>query len=344
MSLLPEQSPSPLDALSKRAPSLGFIEAVRYLCALAPEANKPGERTAFSRERLVFRHNASLGIGSGDISKIEQHGNTFVVQANPLGLSGETSPLPQYMFEALALDDADQARAREYLDIFHHRLYALLFRGLDQLNLEHQTTNDPTSSWLDRLTCMLGIDLPQQGSLQHLDRRTLLRLAPVLSGRAKSKLSIEQGINHLLEPFLTSPRGQRAIATIHDFEGTKSQIEDQELLKIGKKNHQIGQRTLLGRFVQHRAAKARIKITPLHPSQQKYFEPGAVAFNQLGEFLALCTQTPIDYDLDLRVQYRDEDHCTLGRSRLKVNAVLPGPNTHRLRKIVNKLTIPLGSA
>lgn len=330
-----------LGALSKQAPSLGFVEAVRYLCALAPQSGKPGQRRSFSTERITFRHNSSLGIGSGDIAKIEHNGDTVVVQANPLGLSGEASPLPQFMFESLAIDDPDQERAREYLDIFHHRLYSLLFRGLNELHLEHQTTNDPTSNWLDRLTCLLGIDLPQRETLQHLDRRTLLRLAPVLSGRTKSKRSIEQGVNHLLEPFLIDAQGNRAVATIHDFEGTKSQIEEQELLKLGKKNHQLGQKALIGLRVKHRAAKARIKITPLHPSQQENFEPGAIAYNQLGEFLALCTQTPIDYDLDLRVKYRSKDHCTLGRSRLKVNAVLPGPNTHRLRRIVSKLNVPL---
>lgn len=329
-----------LAELLEDAPQFGFLEAVRFLSNLHPNAPAPGSKASYEKERVVFKHDAALSFGTSDISSIEQREGRFVVKSNFLGNSGTVSPLPQYMMEPLAYPGEDYELSRRYLDVFHHRLYALLYRGLSERDVPIQASEAAHSPWLNQMSCLLGIDSPYRSGIRHLNQQAILRLAPLLSTHTKPRSRIEQAINLLLAPYLKGPDNKIAKATIHDFEGEWNPIEQDTLLRLGQANHALSQTAILGKRVEHRACRARIEISPLHAAQQRYFEPGKVANNQLGELLALCLQTPIDFELDLRIRYHNQDHCTLGRSKLSIDAVLPGSQPAPLRRIQTKLSIP----
>lgn len=331
------QDSATLQEVLENGRAYGFVETVRALSALHPAAPVPGSRGPFDQEKVRFRHNPDLGFGNREVAKVralpEGH---LEVQSNMLGLSGESSPVPQYLVEVLAIPGEEQDTARQYLDLFHHRLYALLYRGIAELEIPAQ----PDNRWLDRLLCLLGLDASDHEALSALSRHELLALAPLLSTHHKSRDAIETGINLLLKPYLDNPQGQPARAVLHDFEGDWTSIDEDALLRLGQRNHGLGQVALLGSRVKHRACKARVEIGTLHPSQQRHYERDGSAYHKLGALLALCVQVPIDFELDLRIRYRPQDHCTLGSSRLSVNTVLPGRNRAPYRRIVSDLELP----
>lgn len=315
----------------------GFLETVRLLSGLRPAAAEPGKLGPYGQEAVHFRHNANLEFGAGEVTQVNTASQgRFEVKANFLGLSGESSPIPQYLFESLGIPGQEQDVARHYLDIFHHRFYGFLYRGLNELEVADQDRKE----WLDRLLCFLGLEEHHIGGQAALTQHELLQLAPLLAVHAKSRRSIEQGINHVLHTYLDGPFEVPAKATVHDFEGQLTTIDQDTQLELGTKNHSLGQASLLGRRVQHRAARARIEIGILHPSQQRHFERGRQAYNKLAQLLSLCILDPIEFDLDLKIRYERPDHCTLGASRLSVNSIISGSTHTSERRVVYRIDLP----
>lgn len=334
-------SSKPNRDLLEQCRNYGFVEVVRALATTQPETLSPGTRGPFSQEKLRFSHNSALEFGSREINKVERTDNgEYLVQANILGMSGEGSPVPLYLVQDLAIPGEEFERSRAYLDVFHHRLYALLFRGLNELDLPGQATQSQSSPWIERLSTLLGLDGSVLTNLKHLSVSDVLRLAPLLATHAKSRPAIEKAINLLLTPYLTSSDGRRAKAYLHDFEGDWTKIDQDNLVRLNQANHRLGHEPLLGKRVRHRAAGARIEIRPLQAKQQEFFETGGKAYLQLGELLSLCISAPIRFELDLRLLYENQDHATLGRSRLRVNSILPGSNRKPLRQVSYPLELP----
>ena len=77
---------------------------------------------------IRFSAAAELAFPETDIRSIYFDGNNYLhIQVNYLGLYGVDSPLPQYWLDKIAIEVESSSAIRAFLDIFHQRLYVLLY-------------------------------------------------------------------------------------------------------------------------------------------------------------------------------------------------------------------------
>lgn len=337
----PPARPQTLARLLARGPQFGFMESVRYLQSLYPKAAQPGRSGPYRDERIRFRHNPSLSFSAGDLDavfadELEDGRERIVVQANFLGLSGSVSPGPSYIAEELAQPGEGVEVQRAYFDLFHHRLYGLLFRGITQYDLPSQLAGENRNTWISRLACLCGLDLERNADFHYLDALDILRIAPLLATRVRSAKVLEIALNNTLREHL----GPTSQCRIESFCGDWSSLDEDSRICLGQANHKLGHSTVLGRELAHRAAKAKVVIEPLREDQFRDFVRGGPAYGAIYELLQVMIDDPVDIEVDLRIQRQDAQSWCLGRSRLEIDSWLSGPQKAELRQMQFELEKP----
>lgn len=333
--------PKTLARLLARGPQFGFIQSVRYLQSLYPKAAQPGRSGPYRDERIRFRHSPSMSFSAGDIESVfadelEDGTERIVVQANFLGLSGVASPGPSYIAEELAQPGEGVEVQRAYFDLFHHRLYGLLYRGITQYDLPTQLAGDNREDWLSRLSCLAGFDPERNTSFRYLGVIDLLRIAPLLATRVRSAKVLEIALNRTLSEHL----GPDTRCRIESFCGDWSELDEDARVYLGQANHKLGHSSVLGREIAHRAAKAKIVVETLSEHQFREFVRGGPAYGAIYELMQLMVDDPVDIEVNLRIQRQDNQSWRLGQSRLEIDSWLSGPQKAQLRTMQFELEAP----
>lgn len=99
---------------------------------------------------LQLKSKAGSAFPATDIAAIESSGNLTQVTVTFMGLYGVDSPLPAHIND-LTLYDTEQAEVfRQFLDVFNHRIYALLYQAWKKFQLD--IASDLGDDSFDRLT------------------------------------------------------------------------------------------------------------------------------------------------------------------------------------------------
>ena len=110
-----------------------FYEAIRLLHGLHRDAPKIGRQGPPELERVRIRPLLSMSFPASDIARVESQEmpdgkERFRLDVTFMGLYGASSPLPSFYTEDLIRLENDESLLRGFLDLFHHRLFSLLFR------------------------------------------------------------------------------------------------------------------------------------------------------------------------------------------------------------------------
>src|SRR5882762_10124157 len=145
--MVPSTGQSPADlknSLLSEGHRFSFFQAARLLKRL-------------QGEDLRIRPELSFGFPSADVSSIEQRPDQkgYRLTATFLGLYGVSSPLPAFYTEELLRDES--GAARDFLDIVHQRLYALLLAGWQKYRLFFQLEEAKDPAPLDMLLALCGL-------------------------------------------------------------------------------------------------------------------------------------------------------------------------------------------
>jgi len=142
-----------------------FFWLIRSLQADDPDGDSVpiGELGPVSRERVRLKGHPSLSFPKRDVASVQpsQHpegGRRHDLEVAFLTLFGVDSPLPPHITEAIVRRPGDGA-ARDFLDIFNHRLLSLLYRGWARYRMHigcQRWGEDPLTHQLDAL-----VDLPE---------------------------------------------------------------------------------------------------------------------------------------------------------------------------------------
>ncbi|MCA9638758.1 MAG: type VI secretion system baseplate subunit TssG, partial [Myxococcales bacterium] len=122
-----EGARDPLARLLDRPGAFSFVAAASLLRGRGAEVR--------------YRHDASLTHGGGELRAVrevaaagegpgERARPRYEVTASFLRAVGHAGPAPLYLAELAAAEDEAGELRRELLDVFHHRLYEILFTGL----------------------------------------------------------------------------------------------------------------------------------------------------------------------------------------------------------------------
>jgi len=294
------------DELAKSAPKASFFPLVKFLERLTAGAQPLGGDGPASEEGIRFRHDPAMTFSSGDVSRVTVREERvrphdpaspmrklFEVTTAFLGLTGAVTPLPLYVAEEVAKEaEQENTVRRDFLDVFHHRLVSLVFRIRSRYDLGSGFTATAEDRWSRRLLALGGLPQPQPGSL--IPAWRLLRLSPLLSGRARTAMGLERFLGDVLEVDLGDGRVE-----IKQFSGSWADLEVAQRLQLGRANHVLGKSAVLGSRVYFRAGSFVIRLGPLDEKTYRRFLPDGDLRPVVQEAVQTYLADPLEYTLEL---------------------------------------------
>lgn len=202
-------SPGPPDpplirALLGEAHRFSFFQAVSLLERLRPEAVPVGQTGPPAREAIRFRPEVDLGFPSSSLSAVERIGpageewdgrsetERFRITANFLGLYGVDSPLPNHWSEDVLHEQDRDTTVRDFLDLFHHRVYSLFYRTWTKYRYPVQFRGDGLDAFTQRIYKLLGWVPEEIEKETGIKPVRLLRYAGLFLQRPRSAAGLER--------------------------------------------------------------------------------------------------------------------------------------------------------
>lgn len=315
------------EGLLSRIPvhQLSFLSLVSLLERLTPEESRVGERGPPGAEAIRFRHDPSLAFSLRDVERIEArklprdpadplspHRWVYEVTTTFLGLTGSASPLPSYFLEEIAQEDPSQPIQRDFLDLFHHRLIALLYRAVSSYALWSEQTSDLRDRWSCRLFAILGFDRYEAPLESCVGPQHLLRLAPLMAGVARTPRSLGIALQEVLGDSLGEGR-----VKIREFSGSWVEIENSARMRLGLANNHLARNVMLGTRAFDRSDTFEIDIGPLTWGVYQRFLPDGDLRPLLDEVTKLFLRDSLEYRIKLRLAQGETPQMRLsGEGRL----------------------------
>lgn len=254
------------------ASKFSFYRLVYLLERLFPNTPRLGHTGPAKDERIRMRADHALVFSASDVTGLAHRpfpdGERRVqVSAAFLGLYGAVSPLPPHYVEniALSVHQGGNQPIRELLDVFHHRLFSLVYRAWSKYRLSVGYLSRGQDKFTRRMFCAVGLD----GFADH-DNFTLhpfyfLKFAPLLASKSRSARGLEVVLHELL--------GDIGV-DIEQFVGHWTLIEKPLRNKLGVANHQLGESLVIGRYVYDGSGRFTVKLGPLEYDDYLSFLPG----------------------------------------------------------------------
>jgi type VI secretion system protein ImpH len=297
------------EALAEAAPKAGFFPLVAFLERLTAGAQPLGGDGPASEEGIRFRHDPAMTFSAGDVTRVglreerirpgdpgSPTRKLFEVVTTFLGLTGSVTPLPLYVAEEVMKEAAEEERAvrRDFLDVFHHRMLSLVYRIRSRYDLGSGFRSGGEDRWSKRLLALGG--MPQQPAGSLLPAWRLLRLAPLLSTRARTALGLEAFLGDVLEGDLGQGR-----VRIRQFAGAWADLEVGQRFQLGRANHALGKMAVLGTRVYFRAGSFAIRLGPLDERTYRRFLVDGDLHPVVQEAVLTYLADPLEYTLELEL-------------------------------------------
>ncbi len=294
--------------LLKKGQQFSFIQVMRLMrhSGYLPETAEDPHTFARQRRNLRIRPQNNLNFPAADVSSIEKipgEEPVFLVNANFLGLYGPASPLPTFYTEDLMQQEADEeSAARDFLDIFNHRLYTLFSHCCMKYRLFFQVCEENNPETLDKLFCLLGL-----GESRHREDMpyaySLLRYSGILSQHPRSAWGLE---TILADAFSYAP------VKVIQCSRRSVKVHLSQRLLLGRTGNSLGTDSVIGEQIEDHTGKFRLRVGPVNFSRYQQLLPG----NQENERLSILTrfylQDPLEYDMELILKEGETSSVCLG--------------------------------
>jgi type VI secretion system protein ImpH len=289
-------------------PRTDFFTAMMLLERLTRDYGRVGGESSPRDEAISFRHDVSFGFHPNDISgitwvtatnaerRLEGPGGCFEVTTCVLGLSGADSPLPLYHVEDLVLD-SDEARVQAaFLDVFHNRLTALLYRARSKYCPSREYLRGARDPLSMRILAAAGVDRGGDGAPMVPRPAELLGLAALMATGGGTARSIENALRSLLIGELAG-----APLELQQLCGGWIAFDEDQRNKLGRSNSSLAVSWILGTRVRHPAHRARVVVGPMPPERARTFSPGGVAFERTRRLVQALCRDPIAVEVELLI-------------------------------------------
>ncbi len=285
-----------------------------------------GTSATLDEERIRLRHDPELAFRPGEVTSLRvvpRDGSGADARAGEpvvevvtafLGLTGAVSPLPPYVAEEIAQEDADAPRRREFLDLFHHRFISLFYRARARGDYPNTYRSDQSDPWSVRVLALLGRDGPAR-----VERWRLLRWAPLLAERNVTPHALEAAIQDVL-----ADRVGEVGVSIETLVGGWADIDADDRNRLGAACSSLGRDLVLGRRILDRAGKFRIVIGPLSREDFARLSADKQALGRVADAVAELAGGPLEYEVVLWLSKDAAPHLELGAARLGRSSWLGG--------------------
>jgi type VI secretion system protein ImpH len=276
-----------------------FFQLVKLLKRGDAEAVLPGGAGPASLENLRFRPPLNLGFPTGDVESVtviepSENGDRarYLVEVNFMGLYGPSSPLPTHFTEEMIWLGVPSDAARDFVDLFHHRLISFVFRAWQKYRYSEQFQAEPLDEFSRRALCLLGMGTAGMEAGSGLPALPLLRSAGLLADRHRSAAGLERLLNTQFD--LTVIRVQAC-------RERRARIPAPQTLRLGRPTARLGETAVLGETIVDRASTFLIVIGPLDVANARRFLPGSDELVRLVRLVRVYARDPLHFRLELRV-------------------------------------------
>lgn len=304
------------DWLFAEAYRFDFFQAVKLLETLATLAG-PGDTVAVGagsdpeREAVRFASKVRLDFPASDLETVEPPaaGEPARMTVNFFGLAGSEGPLPMPLVEILQ----DRQRERDYgprdfLDIFHHRLLAILYRGAKAHRPALTAGAPEESAPADYLRAFAGLGQPGLRNRQAVPDAALLRYAGLLCQRPRSAVGLER----ILADYFQLP------IAVRQMQGRWRALAPEERTAIGwsGQNQALGAGAALGERMWDQAGGIEIEAGPLTLAQFMDLLPGGAAQRALRDLTRFYAGALLAFSVRLVLRAPEVPQARLGAARL----------------------------
>ncbi len=326
-------APDIISGLLENSRPYSFFQAMRLLrlAGYLPETTEDPE-TFIRRERnLLIRPQNDLGFPASDITAIRPlPGQTdgLVIDATFLGLYGPASPLPTFYTEDLIQEEAmEETVARDFLDIFNHRLFTLFYYCCEKYRLFFQVCEQDNRAALEKLFCLIGLGVPAHREAMPY-AYSLLRYAGLLNQRPRSAWG--------LETLLSDAFGGMAI-TVSQCALRMVKIRPDDRMRLGEAGCSLGQDSVIGEDVQDWTGKFRIIAGPVNYPRFHQLLPDNKEHKRMAALINFYLQDPLEFDMELILKEGETTTVRLGgdtTARLGLDTwIFSGPKIGEVRAV-----------
>jgi type VI secretion system protein ImpH len=278
--------------LLEKGRSFSFFQVIRLLRLLERTHSSDKETDITDTSHIRIRPKLSLAFPPSDVDSIEELDEEdlrFLVNTTFLGLYGTSSPLPVFYTEDLMDESSsDESVSRDFLDIFNHRLFLLLFKCWSKYRQHLKVVEEQDSQYLERLFCLVGLGEPAfRESIP--DPYRLIRYAGLFTQYPRSSL----GLQTLLKDALGG-----ITVTVIPCVQTKAAVPEDQRFCLGISGCVLGRDCFVGQECVDAMGTFRIRIGPLQQDQYQGFLPGGKQYQLLTFLTNLYLVEPLKYEVE----------------------------------------------
>lgn len=302
------------DALRAKPGGFDFVQVMRLLQRLYPRRAQVGGWADPATEVARVSVPPSFAFPPSEVARIELDDEStdgaapdqtpVPVDVRFFGLTGPQGVLPHLYTEHAA----ERARARDtafrdFLDLFHHRLLSLYYRGWERHRPTVAAERGDENRLRTHLLDLVGAGTERLRQRSHIHPDLLAAYAGLLAHRARPAI----GLATLIGDYFGVP------ATIEQFVGAWRPLQSGGQLALGDEgvDGQLG-RAVIGDAVYDAHAAVRLRIGPLSRAQFDALLPGGKDHTMLRELAHLYADDEVGVIAQLILARDEVPATTLG--------------------------------
>ena len=275
-----------------------FFQAVRLLERHVGGAPLGGPLPR--HEVIRIRGLNALSFPASDLTEVlvvpnpwEQPPLRYVLTATFMGLYGPASPLPTAYTELIIRpqgdeDPEDRERLRDFLDMFHHRLFSFFYRVLYKYRYHFVFEPAGRDAFTRYMLSIIGRGTRGMPGERPVSPIAMIRYGGLLTQSPRSAV----GLEGLLRDFLEGMR-----VRVEQCTGRWLRVEDRN--RLGGAFCALGEDLIVGASVYDRTGKFRISVGPMGLKPFLRFLPDGQTMAQVREVVRLYLVDQMEFDIEV---------------------------------------------
>jgi type VI secretion system protein ImpH len=272
-----------------------FFALLRAIECACSDRMRLGQATRPVDEPIRMGQEASLVFSPSTLAYLvpSRGGRPPRIGVHFLGLLGPNGPLPIHFTEYARdrLRNANDPTLVRFLDLFHHRILALFYRGWANAQPTVSRDRPSTDRFMTYLGSMIGIGSPAFRDRDAFHDNGKLYYA----GRLAQQTRNAEGLRAMVGDFLKMP------TELEEFVGEWTPLQEEERWRITRTAFAgaLGISTILGAHAWQRQTKFRLVLGPLKRDEFQSMLPGGTRLKRLKALVRNYVGDTLNWDVRL---------------------------------------------
>lgn len=266
-------------------------------------------------ELIRFKSYANIAFPTRDVISIEKNtAGQFELEVSFLGLHGSQSPLPGYYLDDFAWEDTQQILGvTDYLNVFNHRLIALLHRIWRKYRYYICFENEGVDSFSRYMFSLVGLGNGVNRGRVRINHSKMLAYAGLLASPSRSPDVISSLISHCFDLEKVNVVGwETRRIPIPEAQQNRLGVISYQQGKKSRPRMLLGENFSLGSHIHDCNGKCTIEIDELSLERYMSFLPNGSDFLPLVAFVSYIFHEQLAWDLRLCIAEQQAEGICLG--------------------------------